>query len=140
MWVCVWRYVWTWVWVWVGVCGCVYYIDSRQCYAFCLRSFICGVKFFCIVSAIMVSNYKRKTNKGSYSKETLRAAVQAVKNGHVSGYKAAQIYNIPRMTIMDHVYNRRIKSTSLGRNTALTLEVEANLVSLLHLMEKMALD
>lgn len=47
----------------------------------------------------MVSNFRRKTDKASYSKETLREAVRLVKNGSLSGYKAAQIYKIPRMTL-----------------------------------------
>lgn len=84
----------------------------------------------------MVSNYKRKTDKASYSKEKLQAAVLAVKDGELSGYKASQKYNIPRMTIMDHVNNRRTKSNSLGRNTALPLPVEEKLAFCLHLMEK----
>ncbi|XP_047022265.1 tigger transposable element-derived protein 2-like [Helicoverpa zea] len=84
----------------------------------------------------MVSNYKRKTSKGSYSKEKLQEAAQAVRDGRLSGYKAAQIYNIPRMTIMDHAKNRRYKSNSLGRSTALSRDVESKLASLLHSMEK----
>lgn len=60
---------------------------------------------------------------------------QAVRNGHLRGYKAAQ-NNIPRMTIMDHVKNKRFKSNSLGRSTALTFEVETKLASSIHTMEK----
>ncbi|KAL0829661.1 hypothetical protein ABMA28_003167 [Loxostege sticticalis] len=84
----------------------------------------------------MVSNYKRKTDRGSYYKDKLKEAVQAVKNGNLSGYKASQLYKIPRMTILDHVNNRRTKSNTLGRNTALTLEAEAKLANSLKLMEK----
>lgn len=84
----------------------------------------------------MVSNYKRKTNKGSYSKEKLQEAVRAVQNGNLSGYKAAQIYKIPRMTIMDHVNHKRFKSKTLGRSTALDSEVEAKLANCIHVMEK----
>lgn len=84
----------------------------------------------------MVSNYKRKTNRASYSKENLQAAVQSVKNGSLSGYMAAKQFKIPRMTIMDHVNNKRIKSNTLGRNTALSYEVEKKLATSLHFMEK----
>ncbi|CAG5030003.1 unnamed protein product [Parnassius apollo] len=84
----------------------------------------------------MVSNYIRKTDKASYSREKLQAAVRAVKNGELSGYKASQEYKIPRMTIMDHVNNKRTKSNSLGRNTALPLQVEKELALGLHLTEK----
>lgn len=70
----------------------------------------------------MTRNYKRKSDKSSYTKQKLLDAVQAVQNGHLSGYKAARIYNIPRMTIM----NKRCKSTTLGRPTALLVEIEKN--------------
>lgn len=84
----------------------------------------------------MVSNYKRKTERGSYSKEKLKEAAEAVRNGSLSGYKASQLFNIPRMTIMDCVNQRRIKSNTLGRNTALGTEAETMLANGLKLMEK----
>ncbi|GBP09565.1 hypothetical protein EVAR_76566_1 [Eumeta japonica] len=84
----------------------------------------------------MVTNYQRKTDKGFYSKEKLQEAMRAVQNGELSGYKAARLYNIPRMTIMDHVKNKRGKSDTLARNTALSREVERKLASYLHLMER----
>ncbi|GBP40292.1 hypothetical protein EVAR_83982_1 [Eumeta japonica] len=84
----------------------------------------------------MVRNYQRKTDKGSYSKEKLQEAMRAVQNGELSGYKAARLYNIPRMTIMDHVKNKRGKSDTLRRNTALSREVETKLASYLHLIER----
>ncbi|KAL0833065.1 hypothetical protein ABMA28_001177 [Loxostege sticticalis] len=84
----------------------------------------------------MVRHYKRKTDKASYSKEKLKDAVRAVRNGDLSGYRAAQIYNIPRMTIMDHVHNKRMKSSTLGRCTALSPEIEKKLASYLHTMER----
>lgn len=97
-----------------------------------ILSSIVSVRFACK----MVSNYKRKTKRGSYSKEKLDEAVRAVKYGNLSGYKASQVYQIPRMTIMDRVNNRRTKSNSLGRNTALIPEVEEKLANCLRLMER----
>lgn len=83
-----------------------------------------------------MGKYQRKSNRGSYSKEVLKEAVQNVENGTMSCYKASKIYQIPRMTIMDHVKKRRVKSTTLGRNTALSPEIVYNLATSLHLMEK----
>ncbi|CAG5040063.1 unnamed protein product [Parnassius apollo] len=83
----------------------------------------------------MVRNYKRKTTKSSYSKDKLHAAVLAVRNGTLTGYKAAQLYQIPRMTIMDHVHKKSSSST-LGRKTTLPLLIEQNLASCLRTLEK----
>ncbi|CAG4943994.1 unnamed protein product [Parnassius apollo] len=83
----------------------------------------------------MVRNYKRKTTKSSYSKDKLHATVLAVRNGTLTGYKAAQLYQIPRMTIMDHVHKKSSSST-LGRKTTLPLLIEQNLASCLRTMEK----
>ncbi|CAH2095105.1 unnamed protein product [Euphydryas editha] len=82
----------------------------------------------------MVRTYKRRTNRGTYDKNQLREAVLAVRNGTLSGYKAAQVYKIPRMTIMDHVHKKR-SSNMIGRKTTLPSEVEMNLASCLHIME-----
>lgn len=84
----------------------------------------------------MVRNYTRKTDKSSYSKEKFQEAIHAIQSGQLSGYKASQLYKIPRMTLMDHVNNKRFKSKTLGRSTALSLEVEEKLASYLHLMER----
>ncbi|XP_060801979.1 uncharacterized protein LOC132902121 isoform X1 [Amyelois transitella] len=83
----------------------------------------------------MVRNYKRKTDRGSYKKEDLQAAVHAVRNGSLTGYKAAQIYNIPRTTIMDHVHRKRLSNT-LGKRPTLSPDIENNIASCLHIMEK----
>lgn len=83
----------------------------------------------------MVRTYKRRSNKGAYDKNQLREAVLAVRHGTLSGYKAAQVYKIPRMTIMDHVHKKR-SSNIIGRKPTLSFEVEMNLASCLHTMEK----
>ncbi|KAL4718337.1 hypothetical protein ACJJTC_012979, partial [Scirpophaga incertulas] len=62
-----------------------------------------------LTSSYIMRNYKRKTSKGSYDKNDLREAILSVRNGRLSGYKAAQLYKIPRMTIMDHVNRKRIE-------------------------------
>lgn len=84
----------------------------------------------------MPRNYTRKSNKASYSRQKIEDAVRAVRNGEMSGYKAARVYNIPRMSIMDHVHGKRVKSKTLGRNTALSQEIETKLASYIHIMER----
>lgn len=84
----------------------------------------------------MVSNYKRKTERGAYSKDKLKEAAAAVRNGSLSGYKASQMYKIPRMTIIDCVNSRRTKSNTLGRSTVLAPDAETSLANGLKLMEK----
>jgi hypothetical protein len=83
-----------------------------------------------------MGKYKRKTKRAEYSKEALRDAVRGVISGRMSGYAASQIYKIPRMTIMDHVNRKRVTSATLGRNTALSQEIEYKLATYLHTMEK----
>ncbi|CAH2097797.1 unnamed protein product [Euphydryas editha] len=83
-----------------------------------------------------MGKYTRKTNRGSYSKETLSEAVREVQSGRMSGYAASQKYGVPRMTIMDHVNRKRGISKTLGRNTALSPDIERNLATSLHTMEK----
>ncbi|CAH2109223.1 unnamed protein product [Euphydryas editha] len=61
-----------------------------------------------------MGKYIRKTNRGSYSKETLSEAVREVQSGRMSGYAASQKYGVPRMTIMDHVNRKRGISKTLG--------------------------
>lgn len=83
-----------------------------------------------------MGKYKRKTKRASYSKEALRDAVREVESGRMSGYGASKTYQIPRMTIMDHVNRKRVTSTTLGRSTALSQEIEYKLATSLHTMEK----
>ena len=80
----------------------------------------------------MVRTHKRRSNKGAYDKNQLREAVLAVRYGTLSGYKAAQVYKIIRITIMDHVHK---SSNMIGRKTTPSFEVEINLASCLHTME-----
>jgi len=46
----------------------------------------------------MVSTYKRKTLPTSYSKEDLNMAVENVKSGWMTLYRAAKLYKIAKAT------------------------------------------
>ncbi|KAF6199733.1 hypothetical protein GE061_006031 [Apolygus lucorum] len=88
------------------------------------------------ISLRMVRNYKRKT-QDAYSKESLTAAVNAVKRGEIDARKASSIYSIPITTIKDHVSGRRgTKSTTLGRPTFIPPKYEERLANCLRTMEK----
>ncbi|CAG4946558.1 unnamed protein product [Parnassius apollo] len=85
----------------------------------------------------MVRNYVRKTDRGTYPKEKLLEAVERVKNGDLSAYRASIEYGIPRATIVARVYDRYgLKSNSLGRGTFLPEAIEEKLAKHLHVMEK----
>ncbi|XP_071056436.1 jerky protein homolog-like [Onthophagus taurus] len=59
----------------------------------------------------MVRNYVRKSTIGSgYSQETLTIAVDLIKSGSLSTYRASKIYKIPKNTLADHVKGRRVTS------------------------------
>jgi len=60
----------------------------------------------------MVRTYRRNSTRGSYSRQSIRDAVRAIKGG-MSLYKATALFNIPRTT-----FRRRLVSDcpgSLGR-------------------------
>lgn len=86
----------------------------------------------------MVRNYTRKSNRGAgYSKETLKIAVDLVKSGSLTIYRASKIYKIPKNTLADHVKGRRGKlSSSYGRRTAFTPEEETSLAGCIRCLEK----
>lgn len=85
----------------------------------------------------MVRNYKRKTTKGSYPKETLEQAIEEIKAGSKTAYNASKTYHIPLNTIIDHLKGRRgKKSKSFGRSTVLSTDYEKRLVEGLLKMEK----
>jgi len=86
----------------------------------------------------MVRSYVRKTKKGdAYTKEELLQATNAIISKQMTVSIAARLYRIPRTTLYDHINERRgMKSTTKGRNTALSLAVEKSLAQSLTIMEK----
>lgn len=86
----------------------------------------------------MVRNYIRKSNRGqSYAQQDLEQAVDKVKSGQLTAYRASIIYKIPKNTIRDHVIGRRgRKSSSYGRPTCLALDEEKILADAICVMEK----
>ncbi|CAH2006301.1 unnamed protein product [Acanthoscelides obtectus] len=86
----------------------------------------------------MVRNYIRKSQRGyGYSKEDLRTAVNIVKSGQMSIYRASLMYHIPKNTLSDHVKGRRgQKSSTYGRRTDLSFEEETCLADCIRCMEK----
>lgn len=47
----------------------------------------------------MVRDYKRTTNRGSWSEESMREAVQAVLDREMGYYKAAKQFHVPQTTL-----------------------------------------
>ncbi|RVE39998.1 hypothetical protein evm_015352 [Chilo suppressalis] len=95
------------------------------------------VRKLLISTVKMPRNYVRKTDNASYPLEKLLEAVKAVKSGRLSGYEASKHYGIPRSTIINRVYDRKgLKSSTLGRATVLSREVEEDFVKKLRVMEK----
>ncbi|XP_068083401.1 uncharacterized protein [Anabrus simplex] len=86
----------------------------------------------------MVREYRRISNKGSsYSKETLDEALNNIRRGAVTVYRASKQYGIPKITLYSHLKGKRgVKSKTLGRSTAIPEEHETRLASCLKIMEK----
>lgn len=86
----------------------------------------------------MVRNYVRKTNRGNtYSKEDLQRAMDEVRNGIITAYRASKKYKIPMMTLNYHLRGiRGKKSRTQGRHLAIPIAEEEKLARGLKTMEK----
>lgn len=94
--------------------------------------------FFFVLVISMPRNYKRKTLRAtSYSQKDLQDAVLKVKNKELTNYAASKLYGIPTSTLNDRVREKTgIKSNSLGRPPAISIEMEERLALGLKTMEK----
>lgn len=85
----------------------------------------------------MVRNYKRLTDNPAYSKEDMNNAVEAVKSGSLTLYRASKTFKIPKTTLFKRVKGQRgIKSQTLGRPTAIPFDEEMKIAECLKSMEK----
>ena len=85
----------------------------------------------------MVRDYKRKTTRAAYSAEDLKTAVEHVTSGKCGTLRASKLFKIPRSTLKDHIKGRRgIKSSTMGRPTALAIKDEEALANGLKSLEK----
>lgn len=85
----------------------------------------------------MVRNYIRKKAPPAYSKNDLKEAVQAIKSGTLTLYRAAILYKIPKATLSTHVTGKRgIKSNTGGRAPALPHDVEQRIADSIKILEK----
>jgi hypothetical protein len=70
---------------------------------FIINIVIIGDYFITALLADMVHTYKRKMLPPSYSKEDFNIAVENVKSGRMTLYRAAKLYKIPKATLFKHV-------------------------------------
>ncbi|XP_056636655.1 uncharacterized protein LOC130445153 [Diorhabda sublineata] len=86
----------------------------------------------------MVRNYVRKSKRAtSYTKEDLQRAMEEVRSGRITAYKASQRFKIPMMTLNYRLRGiRGVKSSSQGRSTAIPIQEERELAEGLKTMEK----
>ncbi|KAJ8720994.1 hypothetical protein PYW08_006459 [Mythimna loreyi] len=84
----------------------------------------------------MVRNYIKKKEK-SCSKEKLLEVLELVKSKMLNSYEAAKTFNIPRSTIVSHLYGTRgQKKVNPGIKTVFSIDVEPKIASYLHTLEK----
>ena len=80
---------------------------------------------------------RRFIQGNSYSKETLEEALNNIRRGALTVYRAAKEYGIPKITLYSRLKGKRgVKSQTLGRSTAIPPEHETKLASCLKVMEK----
>ncbi|XP_054724055.1 neuropeptides capa receptor-like [Uloborus diversus] len=74
----------------------------------------------------MVRNYQRIRSKaGSYSREELSAALEAIRSGTLTCKDASRHFKIPRATLQDHLKGRRgVKSKTMDRPPAISVAIE----------------
>ena len=81
--------------------------------------------------AAMVRNYKRKTDRASYSVDAMHNALAAIKSRQMSTNKASIVYGIPRTTLIKRMRrpNQAHQPESLGRyRPVFTIDFENELV------------
>ena len=81
-------------------------------------------------------NYKIKSKK--YSTEKLIEAIRCVESQEMNASQAARFFEIPRMTIVNHL-NGRCKGFRRGRHPVFTTSQERKIVEILHTMADMAI-
>lgn len=59
----------------------------------------------------MASNYKRKTNRQSWSEESMHLAIQEVINGNMGYFKASKAYSVPQTTLENRVKKAKSGAT-----------------------------
>lgn len=86
----------------------------------------------------MTRNRERTTQKATqYTPEHLALAVREVQSGKTTIYRASKVFRIPYNTLDAHVKGRRgVKSTTMGRPTALSSDVERKIADGIREMEK----
>lgn len=79
---------------------------------------------------------KRKTNKQSWTVETLNAALNAVKDG-LAVRKAARQFGIPESTLRDNKKRETVTKLSLGRKPTFTKDQEKDIADHVIKLSKM---
>ncbi|CAG4950882.1 unnamed protein product [Colias eurytheme] len=81
--------------------------------------------------------YRKSLRATNYTQEDLNAALESIAKGERSQYAAAKHYRIPVSTLNDRIKGKtRIKSQTLGRPTAIPIEIEFRLANALIILEK----
>jgi hypothetical protein len=84
----------------------------------------------------MVRTYKHKSLPPSNSKEDVNTAIEIVKIGQMTIYRAAKLYKIYEATLFKHMKGSRgVKSQTLGRNQLLSPSMKRKKLQGLKLME-----
>lgn len=88
----------------------------------------------------MPRNYKRKTDRQSWSEESMRKAIEAVRNNKMGWLLASKTFGVPQATLRRHASNsnKTLEPSTKGLGSwkvTFPLEVERKLVAHLKLLE-----
>lgn len=80
------------------------------------------------IKRFSIYRMENKQKRLQYTEECMTKAVEAVKNGKMSAYRAHKEYGVPRTTLLDKVKGRVPVERKIGADTVLTKEEENLLV------------
>jgi hypothetical protein len=86
----------------------------------------------------MPNTYQRKAvaTRGNWSEDSLKAAINSIKNGELSVYKAAIVYNIPRKTLERRYKTNKTKKGPMGPTSMLGDQNEKKLADHIKTMQE----
>lgn len=120
---------------------CVLEIVCVQMYCFIVfvssKCISCFIAKDATISQQMPRKYKRKTNKGNWTADTLKRAIHSVCKKEMSIRTAAQRFNIPFTTLQNRLKNNNDESAKFGRKAVLSSDEEKIIVDHLIKLSRM---
>lgn len=88
----------------------------------------------------MVGNYRRKTNRQSWSKNAMQRAIDVVNSGEAGWLKVSKLYGVPQATLWRRVQNKNLFANGINKwlrrfQTTFNADLEREIVDHIKLLE-----